>query len=427
MYNFKANSRPRGLFGGSIADDPEREDRFSLLARIGQRFEPDEPETKAPSRSRAGLIGGLGQRIFGEDNRFFGTGEDGSTMADRMMMTGMALQGDSRGAAAYGADLQEQRQEQTETETTARQRGEAVRQAIQLVQNYAPENRALMNAAMSNPDGVVEMFLGNMEAGNVSAGASRFDPATNQMVTAPEMFSQNGTFGTQTPDGVRFTGQDDLVREGMVADVQNTRSQINDRAADNARADAEGQGAQWEEINSFRSEAEGALGDFRDIEASYQRVIDSVAEPSAAGDLALIFNYMKMLDPGSAVRETEFANAQNAGGIPDRIRAQYNAIKRGERLSEPQRSDFYSRAQRLYGGQRTLADERLSQFEEQAQTRGLPSQYAIPRLSDFSERAPQQATGDGPREGQTATNPQTNERVVYRNGEWQPLMSAAQR
>ena len=38
--------------------------------------------------------------------------------------------------------------------------------------------------------------------------------------------------------------------------------------------------------------------------------------PDAAGDMALIFSYMKMLDPNSTVREGEYATAQDAGSIP---------------------------------------------------------------------------------------------------------------
>jgi hypothetical protein len=40
----------------------------------------------------------------------------------------------------------------------------------------------------------------------------------------------------------------------------------------------------------------------------------ATGKPSAAGDLSLMFSYMKMLDPGSVVRETEQALATNAAG-----------------------------------------------------------------------------------------------------------------
>ena len=57
---------------------------------------------------------------------------------------------------------------------------------------------------------------------------------------------------------------------------------------------------------------------------------------------------MKMLDPGSVVREGEFANAQNSAGVPDRIRSRYNNVLSGERLAENTRQDFIQTAQGLY-------------------------------------------------------------------------------
>ena len=60
---------------------------------------------------------------------------------------------------------------------------------------------------------------------------------------------------------------------------------------------------------------------------------------------------MKMLDPGSVVREGEFANAQNSAGVPDQIKAQYNRIINGERLAENTRKDFIRTAQDLYATQ----------------------------------------------------------------------------
>lgn len=88
--------------------------------------------------------------------------------------------------------------------------------------------------------------------------------------------------------------------------------------------------------------------DFQSQSTAFGRVVASAKDPSAAGDLALIFNYMKVLDPGSTVREGEFATAQNASGVPGRVVSLYNNIRRGERLNPEQRSDFVDRARRLY-------------------------------------------------------------------------------
>jgi len=94
--------------------------------------------------------------------------------------------------------------------------------------------------------------------------------------------------------------------------------------------------------DDFRSESK----EFVKVRDAYGRILSTDA--SAAGDLALIFNYMKILDPGSVVREGEFATAQNSAGIPERIRAQYNKIKSGERLTETTRADFLQQAKNLY-------------------------------------------------------------------------------
>ena len=66
------------------------------------------------------------------------------------------------------------------------------------------------------------------------------------------------------------------------------------------------------------------------------------------GDLAAIFSYMKTLDPGSTVREGEAASAQNAAGIPERVRNYYNNLISGERLSPEQRADMAQTAITLY-------------------------------------------------------------------------------
>lgn len=84
------------------------------------------------------------------------------------------------------------------------------------------------------------------------------------------------------------------------------------------------------------------------VRNAYQQVKGAADKPDAAGDLSLIFGYMKMLDPNSVVRETEFANAQNAAGIPDQIRNVWNRALRGERLNPNQRQQFVGQARRIW-------------------------------------------------------------------------------
>lgn len=100
--------------------------------------------------------------------------------------------------------------------------------------------------------------------------------------------------------------------------------------------------------DKLRTEFTNRSKEFVKIKDSIARVRASGKDPSAAGDLSLIFNFMKVLDPASVVRESEFATAQNAGSIPDRTRGLYNRVVSGERLSPRQRQDFLNRAELLF-------------------------------------------------------------------------------
>lgn len=87
---------------------------------------------------------------------------------------------------------------------------------------------------------------------------------------------------------------------------------------------------------------------FIGVRDAHQRVMASANDPSAAGDLALIFNYMKVLDPTSVVRESEFAQAAQTGAFGERIKSAVNKVISGERLSDAIRKDFLDRSDRLY-------------------------------------------------------------------------------
>jgi len=77
---------------------------------------------------------------------------------------------------------------------------------------------------------------------------------------------------------------------------------------------------------------------FTAVQQAYAKI--SKAPETAAGDLGLIFAYMKLLDPTSTVREGEFANAQNATGVPQRVLNQYNQAMAGQRINQNQRKEF---------------------------------------------------------------------------------------
>lgn len=102
----------------------------------------------------------------------------------------------------------------------------------------------------------------------------------------------------------------------------------------------------------FRKEYSDQTKGYQEVKSAYGRIL-AVSDPKtpdeeAAADLALVFNFMKMQDPGSTVNTGEFANAQNAAGVPDRLRNAYNNLITGGRLNPTQRKAFRGQAENLY-------------------------------------------------------------------------------
>lgn len=65
---------------------------------------------------------------------------------------------------------------------------------------------------------------------------------------------------------------------------------------------------------------------------------------SAADDMALIYSFIKMIDPNSAVKEGEYAAAEATRGIPDKFRAWYNKAWTGAKLTSQQRQEVFAAA-----------------------------------------------------------------------------------
>ena len=154
--------------------------------------------------------------------------------------------------------------------------------------------------------------------------------------------------------------------------------------------------------------------DYKNVVISFDTISAAAENPSAAGDLSLIFAYMKVLDPTSTVREGEFANAQNAGGIPTKIRNLFNNWTVGERLEPQQRLDFVTQANKLVGARRKSIDPVIRQtrqkFDRQIknQNRNLAPEQAdllfeevifpdirTPRNVQSQEQPPQDPNGIG--------------------------------
>ena len=131
-------------------------------------------------------------------------------------------------------------------------------------------------------------------------------------------------------------------------------------------------------VKAFQEQA-GAMG----------RIVASAENPSPAGDLAMVFNFMKVLDPGSVVRESEFATAEGATRwlqeseeagmvMPRPIASAIRKLATGERLSNSQRQDFVDRAAAIYRQSESQFNTLAEQYDITANDYGYDAGRTIP-------------------------------------------------
>lgn len=119
-------------------------------------------------------------------------------------------------------------------------------------------------------------------------------------------------------------------------------------------------------------------GPFISIGQAYKKIEMAAKNPSAAGDISLLYGYMRILDPASTVREGEFATAQNAGSIPETIKARYNKAIDGEMLTTTIRNDFVNQAKNLVASQKEIYDQTVKpRFESIVQSSGINKQNVM--------------------------------------------------
>jgi hypothetical protein len=100
---------------------------------------------------------------------------------------------------------------------------------------------------------------------------------------------------------------------------------------------------------------------FGEVQNSYDTIKTSLSKESPAGDLAGATKFMKLLDPGSVVRESELGLAMAATGALDRAQNYYNMLKTGQKLNPAQRKDFLDLSTQLYNA----AQERKMSYDQQ--------------------------------------------------------------
>lgn len=128
------------------------------------------------------------------------------------------------------------------------------------------------------------------------------------------------------------------------------------------------------------------------------------ANPNGGGpaSISMVYKFMKSLDPTSVVREGEFATAEQATGVPDRVLNFYNKLVTGGRLPDGAVNEFINTAKELantavdsaeievndYLG--TFGDDFDQGFSDRLKSR-VPKRFEVKSNQPAARQAPQDA------------------------------------
>lgn len=231
--------------------------------------------------------------------------------------------------------------------------------------------------AAADPEGF-KAFRRDFQMGTGPLAGYRFDPATGDYTISPELKAE-----------LQADAQRKATKAGMLTpkDVAG----VNDKVTNLTKG-------------------------VREIQASAKSLEALEGRGSAASKLAAVFKFMKALDPTSVVRESEQGLVYSAEGAARNIAGMLNSLMGEGRLTETGFKDIVDTAQ-------TLANSAIdsSAVEVGDYLDVLQDKMSAADLEKLRARVPERFEAQvTPQEGQTATNPQTKERMIFTNGQWQP-------
>jgi len=115
----------------------------------------------------------------------------------------------------------------------------------------------------------------------------------------------------------------------------------------------------------------------QEMQSAYSQIQQSLKQASPAGDLAGATKLMKLLDPGSVVRESELGMAMQASGLMDRLTNYAGMVTSGQKLTPTQRKDFQTLADALYGESVNQFNAKRGEYEKLGGEYGLNAPRAL--------------------------------------------------
>jgi hypothetical protein len=129
--------------------------------------------------------------------------------------------------------------------------------------------------------------------------------------------------------------------------------------------------------------AEPIYKGFEETKAAKLQIDQAAKMASPAGDLAAATKVMKILDPGSVVRESELGMAMAATGVEDRVRNYANMVITGQKLTPTQRKDFVDLSDKLYNAAAGQFNQKRNEYAGIAERNKLDVEAAVGAPADI--------------------------------------------
>lgn len=127
----------------------------------------------------------------------------------------------------------------------------------------------------------------------------------------------------------------------------------------------------------------------QEVQSAYNQIDKSLKENTPIGDVAAATKIMKLLDPGSVVRESELGMAIGATGLGPKISNLADSIIKGQKLNPEQRKQFRTLANQFYNSSINQYNSKRKEYADVA------SQFEInPNLAVGSEYKPIDTTSN---------------------------------
>ena len=112
----------------------------------------------------------------------------------------------------------------------------------------------------------------------------------------------------------------------------------------------------------------------QEVKSAYEQIKGALGQNTPISDVAAATKIMKLLDPGSVVRESELGVAMASSGLLDRVTNYANMVISGQRLTPQQRKDFQKLADEFYSASEQQFNAKSSEYAGIAKDYGLNEQ-----------------------------------------------------